>query len=41
MRVKVKKTYKKLLSDFKKFLSNVWDILQKPEMSVLPGQLAF
>ena len=31
----------KVLDDFKKFISNVWDILQKPEMSILPGQLAF
>lgn len=41
MKVKVKKTSKKVLDDFKKFISNVWDILQKPEMSILPGQLAF
>lgn len=26
---------------FKRFLTNVWEILNRPEMTVLPGQLAF
>lgn len=32
---------KKSLSKIKKFFLNVWDIMGKPEMAILPGQLAF
>lgn len=32
---------KKYLKKTKKFFLNVWDIMGKPEMAILPGQLAF
>lgn len=35
------KTKKNQLSKIKKFFLNVWDIMGKPEMVILPGQLAF
>jgi membrane protein len=35
------KKIKKWFDKFKSFLINVWEILKKPEMAILPGQLAF
>ena len=41
-KVKIKNKYlKKRLTKIKKFFINVWETLGKPEMTVLPGQLAF
>ena len=37
----MKQKIKKRLLKIKQFFLNVWDILGKPEMVILPGQLAF
>lgn len=41
MKKNKKNIFKSRIDRFKKFLKNVWEILCKPQMAVLPGQLAF
>ena len=41
MQKKIKKTYLKVRNDVKNYLNDLLDIIKKPEMSILPGQLAF
>ena len=40
-KIDVKEIFKKRINNIKSFLKNVWDILKKPQMAILPGQLAF
>jgi membrane protein len=41
MQKKISKTYKKVKSQLREYFLNILDITKKPEMSILPGQLAF
>ena len=41
MQKKIKKTYTKVKNDLKNYLSELLNITKRPEMSILPGQLAF
>ncbi len=41
MQKKIKKTYTKVKTDVKNYLEDLLDITKRPEMSILPGQLAF
>ena len=39
--MKKKKSFSKQINRAKAFIKKVWEILNKPEMVILPGQLAF
>ena len=41
MKKKTKEHFNKRIKQTKDFFNDVWDILKKPQMAVLPGQLAF
>ena len=41
MQKKISKTYKKVKTQLREYFLNILDITKKPEMSILPGQLAF
>lgn len=41
MQKKIRKTYNKVKSDINNYLNDLLAITKKPEMSILPGQLAF
>ena len=39
--MKKKKSFSKQINSAKAFIKKVWEILNRPEMAILPGQLAF
>ena len=41
MKKKIKQTYHKVKNDIRNYFNDLLDITKKPEMSILPGQLAF
>ena len=41
MKKKIEELPKNTLNRLKKYLNRIWEIIREPEMSVLPGQLAF
>lgn len=41
MRKRIKKISKKTKDNFKKYMLEIWHIICKPEIGILPGQLAF